>query len=517
MSLIDKVFDWKPFAKKRRNGSHRMRHDGRITSGTDLARDRRPPVPRREIAIAVLAGMNLAFTPWYFGGQDLSAQWISLIMSVGAFAFLFLPVGYDEWRSASPRRSWEALSTCPPFWIGLFLMVYFTVQGANPRVDVEFDGAFWQLFPRGFVTWLPSGVNAPMTMQGEPGGMNAFRTLLVFAPMWLTFSALWCGVRSRRVIHWLVRVVLASALMLAVFAIGMRAAKDTMVYNSVATSVGSAYGPFLYQNQAGAFFYMSYLLAAALAFREWRASGHVGGRGGPYFVVAAGAVVLAGAAVFSASFAAVAGVVAATLVILPSWWAARPRSEDTGRSIAGIVVVVAMIALLAGGVLFFSDLEPVWAKLMAKYDLMGQAKVDDRLPMREATRMMIDEHSRAFGAGAGSFRWISPDYFARFAEFRDANGALASRANYAHCDPLQMLAEWGLVGVTAVAGLAAWGLWRLRASKVLRNAVLWPAFAACLFLVVHATFDYLFFNPALNLLFAFCAFVALAWARESKI
>lgn len=515
--FLENILSWKPFARKRGSGRRKMRHDARITPGTDLARDRRPPVPRREVVIAVLAGMNLMATPWYYAGQDVNAQGISLALSFTAFAFLFLPVGYDEWRSVSPRRSLEALMACPPFWIGLFLMVWFALQGANPRLDVEFDGGFWQLFPRKHVAWLPSGVNAPLSMNKQPGGMNAFREMLMFGPVWLLFTALWCGVRSRRAIHWLVRGVLASALCIAVFAIGMRTAHDTMLYNTVSVSEASIYGPFLYQNQGGAFFYMAFLLSAALAFREWRASGHAGKRGGPYFVVAAAAMVFAGAAAFSASFAGIFGVVAAIVVILPVWWICRPKAGESATGVAGIVAVTALIGLLVAGLLFFSDIEPAWSKLMYKYNLLGQAKVDDRAPIRAATWDMIRENSRIFGAGAGSYRWVSPDFFARHKEFCDSAGSLVMRANYAHCDWLQMLAEWGIVGVVAVAGLIGWGVRRLWVSNVFKNAVLWPVLAACVFLMVHATFDFLFFNPAVNLLFGFCAFVTLAWARDAKV
>src|SRR6476620_6351345 len=114
---LEKIFSWRPFAKKRRrrSGGERTRRE---FSTLDLAREKRPPVARREIVIAAFAGINLVSLPWFVSGVPLWAQWTSLALSASAFAFLCLPVGYDEWRSSSAGRSLEALVRFVPFWCG---------------------------------------------------------------------------------------------------------------------------------------------------------------------------------------------------------------------------------------------------------------------------------------------------------------------------------------------------------------------------------------------------------------
>ncbi len=516
--FLEKIFSWRPFARRTKRPKRTWR-DERITSATDLARGgKRPPVPRRDLLIGLFAGANLVLLPWFVAGQPIWAQWTSLALSALAFAFLFLPIGFDGWRSASADRSLDALLRCPPFWCGLALMGLLALQGANPRLEVEFDGALWQLLPMDPVEWLPSGVRAPIQTNREPGGMNAFREMLIFGSPWLMFCALWCGVRSRRVIQWLVIGTLASCTALAVFSMGMRSAGDLFLYNSISVSVGSVYGTFLYQNQGGAFFYLAALLAASLALSDRLA--HRGDvlRGGRHFVFFAATALLAAASVYSASFAALGGTLAGALALLPAWWFARPASEgDEGsRRWIGAGIAGAMIAALVAAAAFSADLQPVWQKIMHKFNLINEAKVDDRAGMRTATWTMFRENSLLFGSGGGSYRWISPEYFARLPEFRDAAGRLAQRANYAHFDWLQMLAEWGVFGVSAVLAAGAWALNRLRRSRIWAKPAVWPLALAPVILAAHACLDYLLFNPAVALLFTFTVFVSLAWAREGE-
>jgi hypothetical protein len=130
---------------------------------------------------------------------------------------------------------------------------------------------------------------------------------------------------------------------------------------------------------------------------------------------------------------------------------------------------------------------------------------------------MYKDSSTLFGAGAGSYRWVMLEHFARIPEFcSKTTGELMSRANYAHCDWMQMLAEWGVAGIAIVTTAICWALRRLWVSKAWKNAVVWPVAASVLIMMTHASFDYLFFNPAVLLMFAFTGFVALAWSRENK-
>lgn len=507
--FLEKVFSWRPLA-----GSSRRRSRRNDDFEIDRSTGRRPPVPRREVLIAICAGMNLVLLPWFISGVPFGAQVFAFAMSVLAFAFLFLPVGYDEWRSRSASESLSALVRCIPFWIGLVLAVYLTVQGLNTRASVEIDGRIWQVIPLDYVTWLPSSLDAP-AIEDRLGGMNTWRTMLIFGAPFLTFIALWVGVRSRRTVLWLTRVTVASVVVMALFAVGMRAGGEQYLYNSISIHVGTVYGPFTYQNQGGAFFYVAFLLTGALALREWRNSGFKFARGGSHYVIGASACLVGFAAVYSASFAATIMTALAVCILVPAWFVSRPKATGASR------ITTAVIFLLVVGTFAFvlstTDFEPIWNKLLQKTDLAKSSSLDDRSSLREATMMLYRDMPAAYGSGAGTYRWVMLPYFAKFPEFcSPTTGRLLQRALYAHCDWLQLLSEWGAFGLTMIVGGLVWFLNRMRVWKVWRTPIVWPLLAGMIMLLAHAWMDYLFFNPALCMLFAFVAFVTLSWARDAS-
>jgi hypothetical protein len=111
------------------------------------------------------------------------------------------------------------------------------------------------------------------------------------------------------------------------------------------------------------------------------------------------------------------------------------------------------------------------------------------------------------GWGAGSYRWVSPHFFKKIPEFRHKDGSF-ERANYAHCDWLQMLTEWGVAGavlvVAAFLWMAAWLLLRIRRWTPATFSLL---FALLLFMG-HATMDFLNYSMPILCLVAFTAVAA---------
>lgn len=482
------------------------------------ARAAKPELPWREIIIGVLAGLNLVMTSWSYGGQALWAQWISFGLSAAAFLALFIP---DTPASAGTRlRSAAAeLLRCLPFWCGLMLMVLFAMQGFNPRASVEFDGALWQLIPLEFVSGLPTGIEAPFDLKGAPGGMNAFRTLLIFASPWLLFTALWCGLKSRRVVSALMGAVLASGAALAVFAMGMRAAGDTMLYGRVPVSIASPLGPFMYQNQGGAFFYLTFFVGCAYGLRAWVRSTRRVHAAGPHWVALAACLLLLAAALVSHSFGALLVLCLSFFVLVPAILLTRAKVKEsdhlTLRRVApGAIAAAALLSLFFVTVVTQGDFAGMIDKVRAKMDLARMASVDDRRALREATLAMIGDGHPVFGTGAGSYRWYAPQYFSRFPEFCNAQGNLITTASYAHCDWLQFLAEWGVFGLALLGAAIGWFVLRVRALLV-SIVPAWPIVAGLFLCCTHAAMDYLLFNPAILLLMATAAFYALFLTRKT--
>lgn len=505
------------FGKKsrRRKNLERLR---RLRERMEARADEAPPA-RRETLVAIFAGANLIFTPWAVAGQPLWAQWVSLGLALPAFLCLFLP--WMSRRSPPVIASWRALRRCFPFWAGLALMLLFLVQGLNPAYQVEFDSATWLVIPTAHNAKLPSGVASPfMRPSGSaPAGMNAFRTMLLFAGPWLTFCALWCGVFHRSLVRRLTFVVLCSAFALAVFAIGMRASQAQFLYGSIPVSLASTFGPFMYQNQASAFFCLMWLMCSTFVLTEWRAATSGRRTGGIHLPAAAGCVLLCGAALASWSFSAVATVVLALPVMVVAAYRIRRDLRGDGRGDTGLtsyagMVVTACLMILVGALAFSGDFQGAVAKVRAKICRIEKGELDDRAPLREATRLMYRDAHPLWGYGAGSYRWVSPRYFAQVDYFMK-DGRLAARAEYAHCDWLQILAEWGIYGLGVVIAGLVWLAFKLRLAigRMLPHA--WPLAVGLTILVLHAAFDYLIFNPAILMSAGFAAFYLRSRCRNA--
>jgi O-antigen ligase len=168
--------------------------------------------------------------------------------------------------------------------------------------------------------------------------------------------------------------------------------------------------------------------------------------------------------------------------------------------IAGLLSAVAIVAMV--------DLKPVFERFRNKAEAYQQTGTDDRAPLRRATWALISEggwQGRAWvGYGAGSYRWISPPYQAQQKELlRD--GKLYIRVIHAHNDWLEMLADWGILGLLPVLAALAWLGRRLVRAFHGGHPETYPLAVALLLLMAHATVDLLFWFTPLMFTAAFVA------------
>jgi len=169
----------------------------------------------------------------------------------------------------------------------------------------------------------------------------------------------------------------------------------------------------------------------------------------------------------------------------------------------GIAVLLSAVAIVA-----MVDLKPVFERFRNKAEAYQQTGTDDRAPLRRATWALISEggwQGRAWvGYGAGSYRWISPPYQAQQKELlRD--GKLYIRVIHAHNDWLEMLADWGILGLLPVLAALAWLGRRLVRAFHGGHPETYPLAVALLLLMAHATVDLLFWFTPLMFTAAFVA------------
>ena len=159
-------------------------------------------------------------------------------------------------------------------------------------------------------------------------------------------------------------------------------------------------------------------------------------------------------------------------------------------------------------ILVIADLNPRIGRFKMKVATYQQVGTDDRAPLRRATWALISDgipSGRAWiGYGAGSYRWISPPYQAQQKEMQ-RDGKLFYRFNYAHNDWLEMLADWGILGLLPVLAALAWLGRRLIRAFHAGHPETYPLALALILLGLHATMDLLFWFTPLMFTAAFVA------------
>lgn len=418
-----------------------------------------------------------------------------------------------------------------PFWAGVALFAYFVVQDLNAWGVVVDREAFWakqgmpgidvgkfDIRPLPYVRWLPSGLNAPFSAAdtSQPP-MNAWRQMMVLGAPWLLFCALHVGLARRRGYVLLAWTCVLMACAVGVFGFLNQFSSGTILGYPIPYNT-RCFGPFISRNHAGVYLYLHAALALGLTFWHIRRAGENATKGGPHLVAAFLAFGLALLAILTGSTAAAGVVLALFVITLPlAYYFGFPGSRGSRRRI--IVVTGAAMLLSAAVILVSVDLRPMLERLQNKATTYRQAGTDDRAPLRRATWSLINDggwNGRAWvGYGAGSYRWISSPYQAKQKELQ-RDGKLFYRAIHAHNDWLEMLADWGVVGLLAVAAGLLWLGRRLVRAFHAGHPETVPLALGLLLMMAHAWFDLLFWFTPLMFTAVFVAAAMTCLTEQSS-
>ena len=511
-------------------------------------------------AVGSLGAQRGALVGWFFGiilgffgasaagAEILSSRWLDylafpLAAFIGTGLALFLLSG--DLRSRPAENCRRDLFRLSPFWAGLALFAYFAVQDFNAwgvAVDRE---AFWakqgiagiepgsyDIRPLAHVSWLPSGLEAPFTqnlstelqanatqlqMNAWRLPMNAWRLMMIIGAPWLLFCALRCGLRRRRgyvILGW-ITVLAACAHGLGGF---FNQYSDGTILGFPVPYNTTCFGPFINHNHAGIYLYLNAAIALALTCWHIRRAGDNALRGGPHLVSAFLALFLALIVALTNSMGAAGVVLALGLVSVPSaYFIGFTSSRNSVREITIVTLFALIFAALA--LLFTVDLKSLGNKYESKVSAFKATGSDDRAPFRRSTWALATEGGWSgrvwVGYGAGSYRWVSPPYQAKEPALLDKDGNLAKRAIYAHNDWLQMLAEWGIIGLLPVVLGLGWLLgWVIRAFQP-GHAEAIPLACVLVLLLAHAYLDLIFWFTPLMFAAAFVAAAMIAFIEQS--
>ncbi|MEK0438701.1 MAG: hypothetical protein RLZZ233_1672 [Verrucomicrobiota bacterium] len=461
--------------------------------------------------VGLLAGLTVAASA---GLEPLTYRWLDHVCFPGALLIGSTLSWFLLSRDLVSRPAAEAraeLFRSIPFWAGLVLFAYFAVQDFNAWGVVVDREAFWaaQGMPgvdvgqfdvrlQDYVRWLPSGLNAPFSAADtKQPPMNAWRLMMILGAPWLLLLALRHGLRRRRAYVFLGWVTVLAALAVGAFGVLNQKSNGTILGYPVPYNT-QCFGTFMSRNHAGVYLYLHAAIALGLTFWHIRRAGDNVLRGGPHLAAAfvAFALGLLAALTGSTGGAAVALVLLLVAPLL-AYWFGFPDSRGSRRQI--MLITGGALALAAASVLLVADLDPIIGRFKMKAASYQATGVDDRAPLRRATWALATEGGASgrvwVGYGAGSYRWISPPYQAQQKELR-RDGKLFYRAIHAHNDWLEMLAEWGVIGLLPVLAFLGWLVRRLARAFHAGHPETYPLALGLILMGLHATIDLLFwFTP----------------------
>lgn len=451
---------------------------------------------------------------WAEGAAPWTYRWLDYVcfpaaaLAGSALAWFLLSRDLTSRPAAELRAE---LFRSVPFWAGVALFAYFAVQHLNAWGVVVDREAFWarqglpgidvgkfDIRPRPYLHWLPSGLVAPFSAaETSQPPMNAWRQMMVLGAPWLLLLSLQHGLRRRRAYVLLGWTTVLVACAVGTFGFLNQESSGTILGYPVPYNT-TCFGTFMSRNHAGVYLYLHAALALGLTFWHIRRASGGAWRGGPHLVAAFLGFGLALLAALTGSTAA-AGVVVTLFACSATlaYYFGFPGSRGSRRRI--VLMTGAAMVFSVAAVLATADLSPILERLKVKSAAYRRAGVDDRAPLRRASWDLITEGGWAgrawIGYGAGSYRWVSPPYQARQKELQ-RDGKLFYRAIHAHNDWLEMLADWGVLGLLAVLAALGWLVRALVRGFHAGHPETYPLALALILLALHASVDLLFwFTP----------------------
>jgi len=465
-----------------------------------------PPGDKRVLAVLIV---HLCFLPWALGGMRSWGQLISLGLAIIGFAVAFWSVA--RYRSDAmardpsaprPPTPFRRLMKFPPFWLGLALLAYIVLQSFNPTWQYVTNGTHWWLKRVPNISWLPTSIETPFER------FNLWRQFIIYASAWLTLCTVAIGLTRRRSFMLLLTVLAANGLALAAVGLFMRATTSTehVLWLKDRIINASTFGSFVYKNHAGAYLALMAVVMMVLAARHRERALREHSQSSPAPLGVFGALLLFAAVVFSYSRGStllLGGylILAALVFLIHRYFT---QSESTTPRIVTFTVM-AMIAFVVAFALAQMD----FGRVMDQFEKLAEQKHQDasisgRLDARAAGQDMLSA-TWPRGLGAGSFRFLFPQYIKRFsASYR--GGSLFWE--HAHNDWLEIPIELGLIGTGLIVAGIGWGCWRLGRTSVWRRLPPLLLALGLLQTLVHAAIDFPLQNPAILITWLVLALIA---------
>jgi O-antigen ligase len=419
-------------------------------------------------------------------GISCGSSALSLGLALWTRRYSGRPVTQSPFRI---QMHWRLLRF-PIFWLGLMFLLYILIQALNPAWKYVRTGQTWWLQGVSCIEWLSSGTRTPFEQAGP------WRSLMIYGSAWMSACAVWTGFTRRKPLRILLVLLTTNAFLLALFGLAERALHADRIFWFWSPPAGYFVSSFIYRNHAGAYFNLMLAVCSALGFWYYRRQVRRHESSSPAVMFGFLAAVIAAIVLYSYSRGATLLMIAFLAVVAGMIGRRSFSSSGSNRALSTIVVVGFIFAAIVGLSLFSLKTEQMAERMRTLEQEINSGFENKRLVLDRATWEMAQDRL-ATGWGAGSYRFCFPGYQIRYPEIC-ISGDTHKRMvfEHAHDDYLELLAEFGVAGCVFLAAGFFYYLWRLARLRVWRHAPASILLLGCFVTMVHAIFDFPFFNPA---------------------
>lgn len=452
----------------------------------------------------------LVYLPWALGGMRPGAQLVAGALAALAFVLSLVPRTYDDRYHAGGNlrlHMWPKLRRFPIFWLGLVYFAVILTQIFNPAWVLRTATIGWWLEPQEHITWLPHGV------EGTPfSKMNGWRTLLIQGGAWLMVCALWVGITRRRTLQLILVTLMLNATALGILAAAQRFTGTNDIFWQI-PSPNEIWGSFFYRNHGGAWFNLAVAITCGLAAWFQLRALRSFAKSNPSAVVAFLAIFLGVIVIASHSRGAVLtlvgflGAFIAAYIVRHLTLPAYPRRR--------IIVVILAVFFIGFAALGLRELKAsrTWDRMEELFK-GDRGSVESRQLATTATLEMWAK-DRWFGQGAGSFRYVFPQYQQHHPQIYKTGNQMFFW-EYAHNDHAQALAEVGLVGVGLGALALVWWLLALYQRSAYGNLLAVSLALGVIATLIHARVEFVLHCPAILYTAAALFVIAVLWSERDR-
>ncbi len=435
------------------------------------------------------------FSTWALGG---GTGWATFLICVLGSVAPLLTVATVRERYAAGQLNHTPLLLLLPLLAFNALVLLSTLQ---PNLRIAFIEGANVYVPIADLSAWPSSARPEL----------ALKQLWLFDAIALTCFNLLFAIRRKRTLRTLLLVLATNALALAVFgSVQKFVGASGLFFGNVASPNTSFFASFIYHNHWGAFAVLMLAVCLGLLFnlRPW--TGYRDFWHSPALAAVVAVFFLAVTIPLSASRScSILAVVLLAAALIHGLRRVVQHHKAEGKSTFGPALALALTVLIA-----FAALIGLTREVIATRTADTQAQIAHmhsigslgaRVQLYNDTWRMASEQPW-FGWGLGSYGTI----FSFYNTLQSADRLPQYYAD-AHSDWLQLFAETGAIGtiLLLVFLLAPLCLLQRRAITTLPRYLL----AGCGLILLYASIEFPFGNPAVTLTFWICYFCAVRWAQ----